>query len=123
MNEDNSSLYIEMREINNIDCLRFSFVGKLTKEDAVDGVKYWEDIFSYIPDGEKTTIIWDCKQMTGFENSARVEWQQAIRRLNSKIDIVWLVTNSKVIKAGAKLMSAFTSFNIKIVKRVSQISF
>lgn len=123
MNEDNSSLNIEMCEINNEDCLRFSFVGKLTKEDAVAGVKYWEDIFSSIPDGEKTTVIWDCKQMTGFENIARVEWQQAIRKLNSQIDIVWLVANSKVIKAGAKVMSVFTSFNIKTVKSESQISF
>lgn len=121
MDKEEKSLDIEMLEINDEDCLKFCFSGKLTKEDAVEGISYWEDIFDSIPEGEKTKIIWDCKEMTGFENSARVEWQHAVKKLKTKIDVIWLIANSKVIKAGAKVMSMFSSFKIKNVDNEDEL--
>ncbi len=116
MNEEKKSLEIEMCEINDEECLRFTFIDKLLEVDAVDGVEEWKEIFSSAEDGEKIKVIWDCLEMTGFDSKARVAWQQAIKQLKKQIDVVWLITDSKAIKAGAKLMSAFTSFKIKVVK-------
>jgi len=59
--------------------------------------------------------------MSGFENKARVIWQKAIKRLKNQIAVVWLITDSKTIKTGAKLMSLFTSFEIKVVKTEKEI--
>ena len=61
--------------------------------------------------------------MTGFENKARVIWQKAIKELKKQIDCVWLISDSKIIRAGAKVMSAFTSFSLNVVNDESKIKF
>jgi len=121
MNEEKKSLEIEMCEINDEECLRFTFIDKLLEADAVNGVEEWKEIFSSAEESEKITVIWDCLEMTGFDSKARVAWQKAIKQFKKQIDIVWLITDSKAIKTGAKLMSAFVSFKIKVVKSEAAI--
>jgi len=121
MVEDIKTVEIELCEVNNEDCLKFTFVDKLIEKDAIEGVKEWEDIFSSVDINEKTTIIWDSTHMTGFENKARIIWQKTIKKLKQQIKTVWLITDSKTIHAGAKLMSLFTSFEIKVVKLEEEI--
>lgn len=116
MNEVKKSLEIEFFEINDEDCLKFTFVDKFLETDAEKGVEDWKDIFNSAEDGVKLTVVWDALEMTGFDNKARIIWQKAIKKFKNQIGVVWLVTDSKTIKAGAKLMSAFTSFKIKVVK-------
>ena len=120
MEAEQKSLEIELYNLKNEDWLKFTFKGKFKGEDAITGVEEWKNIFAPI-EGEKTALIWDCLEMTGFESKARTTWQQGMKELKDKIDTIWLITNSKIIKAGAKLMSAFTKFNIKVVKSEDEI--
>ena len=71
---------------------------------------------------EKIVIIWQCLEMEGYEAMARTTWQTAIKKLKSNIEAIWLITNSRVIKAGASIMSFFTSYDIKVVKSEQEIN-
>jgi len=113
---------VELVDFRGDSCLKFTFRGHLTSEDAELGVKEWRDFFNSTG-GEKVVVIWDSTQMTGFDNKARIIWQHAIKEMKSQIECVWLITDSKVIKAGAKLMSLFTSFCLKVVDSSDKIAF
>lgn len=114
------SLNTELYFLDNEECLKFTFKGNFREEDALEGIDDWKDIFASAQ-GESAVIIWDCLEMTGFENNARKAWQKAIKDLKNQIECVWLITDSKVIKAGAKVMNAFTSFKLNVVKSTENI--
>ena len=122
MAEERKNINIELVTFQGEDCLKFTFIGQFTEDDAVFGVSEWKELFASAGD-ERVIVIWDSKQMTGFENKARVIWQYAIKELKKQIDCVWLISDSKIIRAGAKVMSAFTSFNLKVVNDESKIKF
>ena len=113
---------VELVTFNNEDCLRFTFSGHFTVEDAEFGVSEWKDFFASAGN-QKVIVIWDARQMSGFDNKARVIWQHAIKELKKQIECVWLIADSKVIRAGAKVMSAFTSFCLKAVNDENKIKF
>ncbi|MCF6366643.1 MAG: hypothetical protein L3J35_10625 [Bacteroidales bacterium] len=113
---------IELFEIKNEDCLKFTFEGKFTQEQAVSGTEEWRQLFEGVGN-EKTTLVWDCARMTGFENNARIIWQKTMKGLKRKIKCVWLISNSKIIRTGANLMSKFVGFKIKAVKSEKEIAF
>lgn len=120
MYNDLKSLKIELYHLKDEECLKFIFKDKFKGKDAERSVVEWRDLFASLK-GERIPLIWDCLEMTGYETKARTTWQQAMKELKNQIDCVWLVTNSKIIKAGAKLMSAFTKFTIKVVKSENEI--
>jgi hypothetical protein len=122
MFENNTSVAIELCLVENVECLKFNFNGHLKTEDALIAIDEWKSLFESSTD-EKITIIWDCIHMTGFDNKARIAWQNAIKDLKSRFECVWLVTDNKIIKAGAKLMNTFTSFKMKVVKSLENIIF
>jgi len=122
MVDEARNINVELITFKGEDCLKFTFIGQFTLDDAEFGVSEWKDIFASAGD-EKVIVIWDSKQMTGFENKARVIWQKAIKELKKQIDCVWLISDSKIIRAGAKVMSAFTSFSLKVVNDESKIKF
>ena len=120
MDEEHKSLKIDLYLLKDEECLKFTFKDKFKEEDAVTAVEEWRDLFASLK-GEKILLIWDCLEMRGFETKARIAWQQAMKELKDQIDCVWLITNSKIIKAGAKVMSAFTKFTINVVKSENKI--
>lgn len=120
MQENEKSVELRLCDISNNECLRFTFIDELKANDAEKAVEEWKKLFDNLGD-EKLSVVWDCLQMTGFENKARVIWQKAMKDLKNNIDTVWLITNSNVIKAGAKLISTFTKFKMKVVKSQEEI--
>ena len=114
------SVDIELSVLNNEECLKFTFKENLKESDALEAIEEWKKLFQ-AAGGDKINVIWDCIEMTGFENKARVAWQHAIKELKKQINCVWLVTDSKMIKAGAKVMNKFISFKLKVVESVENI--
>ena len=114
------SLNTELFFIENEECLKFTFNGNFNGQDAIDGIEVWKELFESAQ-GESAVIIWDCLKMTGYETKARKAWQRAIKDLKNQIECVWLITDSKIIRAGAKLMNAFTSFKLNVVKSTENI--
>lgn len=113
---------IELCSVNEQDCLKFTFIDKLTEESALSGIEEWLSILSS-SNTEKINIVWDTTKMSGFENKARKLWQGTLKELRYQIDCVCLITNSSAIKAGAKLMNTFTPFKLKVVKKLEDVSF
>ena len=114
------SLNTELFYVENEECLKFTFNGNFKGQDAIEGIEVWKELFASAQ-GESAVIIWDCLEMTGFETKARKAWQRAIHDLKSQIECVWLITDSKIIRAGAKLMNTFTSFKLNVVKSTENI--
>ncbi len=61
---------IELFEIKNEECLKFTFNGKFSEEQAISGATEWRDLFDNSGE-EKAILVWDCIDMTGFESNAR----------------------------------------------------
>jgi len=113
---------IELINFKDEECIKFTFNGHFSVKNAEYGVNEWKEFFDSARD-QKIILIWDAVGMTGFDNKARVVWQHAIKDFKKQINCVWLISDSKVIIAGAKVMSAFTSFCLKAVKNTNQIKF
>lgn len=118
MNQDNPD--IQWKTIKNKEHLYFTFDGTLTLNDATLATKKWTDIFKTKING-KITIVWNCLKMSGYEPMARSVWQKKMKELKNQIDIIWLITDSSIVKAGANIMSVFTSYEIKTVKSEDEI--
>ena len=119
MNTKQQNPVIEVKRLNNSDYIYFTFKGKLSEKDAESGIVIWKSFL------EKSNVmrphIWNCTEMSGYEPMARIVWQKAIKELKNKISKIWLITNSPVIIAGAKILSLFTSFDISTVKSENEI--
>ncbi|MBI5742094.1 MAG: hypothetical protein HZA16_15455 [Nitrospirae bacterium] len=112
---------VEWMQKSGQECLKFTFKGKFSEQMALMAISKWKEAFISKP-GKKIVIVWDCLEMDGYETEARNKWQNALKSLKDQIDTVWLVTNSGFIKIGATLMSNFTSFKLKIVSSISEIT-
>src|SRR4030042_4176091 len=102
---------IEWQQIQNKNCLRFTFIGDLNEKKAIDAIRIWKEEFT-AKAGEKIILIWDCKEMTGYEPKARIHWQAALKELKNRIESIWLIKNSRIVKFGAMIMSALTPYEI-----------
>ena len=119
MSQEAKSLEIEICNTSFGDCITFTFTGEFKEVDALEGIEEWRNIFE--PLDTKVSLVWDCLKMTGFESGARVAWQKAMKEMGDRIDKVWLISSSPVIRTGAKLMSTFTKFKIKSVKTHEEV--
>lgn len=111
---------IENRTINGKEFLYFIFKGRLTVNDAQKAVIDWKKALENCKDMHPH--VWNCTEMTGYEPMARIVWQKAIKELKGKIDKIWLISDSSIIIAGAKILSIFTSFDICTVRSENDIT-
>ncbi|MDN4165552.1 hypothetical protein QWY31_08570 [Cytophagales bacterium LB-30] len=111
---------LELTEIQNRVAIVFHFEGLLTQQKAQEYVKQWHKIF-LSHNKEKIIIVFNASQMSDYQPMARVVFQTAIKELKTQIDSIWVISNSKVIKAGAALMSIFSSFQIATVGSLDDI--
>mgnify|MGYP001028572477 CR=1 FL=1 len=102
------------------DCLKFTFNGKFSDQDAVTATEKWRQIFA-TKKQEKIILIWDCLDMHDYDQQARSLWQNACKEMKDQISIIWVVTNSLLIRMGASVISVFTSLKIKVVATENEI--
>lgn len=120
MNSSIKNPQIELCNLENNNCLKFSFNGSLVEAEAKDAVLEWKRVFKS-KQGEKLTLVWDCNKMTGYDPGARIIWQNTLKELKDQISSIWLVSKSKMIRSGAMIISMITNYNIKVVKSESEI--
>ena len=121
MNATGNNPVIENRIHSNNEILHFTFKGRFTESDARNAVLQWND--SLRKGDAKLHHIWDCREMSGYDPMARIEWQKAIKELKNRIEKIWLISDSSLIIAGAMILSTFTTLEIKAVKSEEQVSF
>ena len=102
------------------NCLKFTFRGKFTEQNARLSLEKWKQAFAGHA-REKTPIIWNCLEMEDYDHEARTIWQTACKEMKDEIEIIWVVTNSLLIRMGASVISVFTSLKIKVVSSESDI--
>ena len=122
MNAVQNKLDIELCYLNNDGCLKFTFNEHFQEEDAAFAVEEWKELLASSRGG-KINIIWNCLDMKSYERKALSIWQQALKEFKKQIDDIWLITDSKKLKTGAMLMSAFSSLKIKVVKTEDMICY
>ena len=104
-----------------VPCLRFVFTEHLTEQAARAAIAEWRRAFDAVPMG-RITLIWDCREMRGYDSEARALWQQTLKELKQRIGPIWLITDSALIRMGASVMSLFSSLTIKPVRSESEIT-
>lgn len=100
---------------------KFSFIQKLTKNDAEKAIIEWQTKFEE-HQYEKFTLIWNCTRLTEYEPMARIFWQKKLKETENQIERIWLVSDSKMIRAGASLMRLFVKVDLKVVSSEEGIS-
>lgn len=111
---------IEWIEKSGKQCLKFTFQESFKAGDAGPAIEKWRQALAQKP-GERVVHIWDCLQMKDYEQQARTMWSDACKNLKDRIDTIWVITNSMLIKMGATVISVFTSLNIKVVSSETDI--
>ena len=101
-------------------CLKFTFQGSFKEQDAQAAIAKWREALATKP-GERIIHIWDCLAMKDYEQQARTMWSETCKDLKDQIDVIWVVTNSLLIKMGATVISVFTSMNIRVVSSEEDI--
>jgi hypothetical protein len=101
------------------DCLKFTFREKFTEQDAAASLDKWRQAFA--GQAQKVPLIWDCLAMNDYDHEARTIWQNACKDMKDNIDVIWVITNSILIRMGASVISVFTSLKIKVVSSESDI--
>lgn len=111
---------IEWIQKSGKQCLRFTFGERLATKEAETAIIEWREAFERSINNP-ITLIWDCRNMKGYDSNARTKWTDALKEMKSNIDTIWLITESSMIKMGASVMNMFVSLNIKIVSNESEI--
>lgn len=108
------------RTMGSRACLKFTFNGYLTEEDAERAILEWRRAFHSM-ENEPICVVWDCLNMEGYSHKARSEWTHAMLDLKAQIRSIWVITKSPIIKMGATVMGMFSGMNIHIVKSEDEI--
>jgi hypothetical protein len=118
MKSENPSL--EWFRKANKNCLKFTFKEKLTEKNAEIAIEEWRKIFQ-VMGIEPIVLIWDCREMKGYEGAVRSKWTEALKEMKSGIDTIWLISGSSMIRMGASVMGMITSLKIKTVASEADI--
>ncbi|MFY0687874.1 MAG: hypothetical protein JXQ90_11945 [Cyclobacteriaceae bacterium] len=109
---------VQWRSINHTEHLQFTFPSTFTVDDAVNFIEQSGSLLNY---KEDVIMIWDCSQMRRYQPGSRELWQGFIKEHQSKISKIWLVSDSVMIRGGAKLIALFTSLDIVTVTSLDMI--
>ncbi len=113
------SLEIRKTHDRGRDFLTFTFKGKLTLYTceeacyAIVGVKEVDPSTSY-------THIWNCENMTGFDQKAKKRWMHTMDEMQRQIAEVWLISDKMLIRGAARLMSKFSEHQLKTFKSLDE---
>lgn len=100
--------------------LKFDIVDIFTLQEDLRASESWKAKFQERK-GEKTNIISETREMVSCEPLARQVWQKTIAELRQPIAGIWVITDSKPMAAGAKIMGIFTSNSIQTVSSGEKI--
>lgn len=102
--------------------LQFDFAGHLDEATALKAISVWrEKLASLHPLDAKVDLIYNCTCMTGFDTAARKKWQETMKELQPRTNVIWIVSDNIFIIGAAKTMSLLTRYTIKSVESLDEI--
>ena len=105
---------LEWVQKHEADFFKITFQEMFTRNNAQQASEEWIKQFKS-KEPLKFHVIFDAKNLDDYEPTARSIWQRTISTLKNQILDITVITDSKVIAAGAKIMGVFTSFKINTV--------
>ncbi|MFA9389180.1 MAG: hypothetical protein ACERKD_05210 [Prolixibacteraceae bacterium] len=111
---------IEWRKMEQKKVLVLTFGETFSTSDCEQAVVTCENLFQNAGN-EKITMIWECLKMQRYDSPARSLWQRMLKNNKDRIGTIWLIADSLVIKAGARVISNITSYDIKNVSSFDEI--
>jgi len=112
---------VSIEHIGGKPTVKFVFQGVFTARAAAKAVDQWKSVLQQLGARAGVTYVWDCQEMAGYEPDARLAWQKAMKEYRATTQTIWLVTTSRLIKAGAMILSTFTGYPIKTVSTEAEI--
>jgi len=108
--------------VDGRESLQIDFHGVLTNQEALRLSAEWKAQFA-ARGGQKFNVIFNCLAMKDYEPMARFTWQKTIGDLKNQIGGICVVTENRLIAAGAGIIGLFTSFKIRTVNTLTKIEF
>jgi hypothetical protein len=117
-----ASVSVQLIRKNEKLYLQFDFIGHLNEAIAVEAISEWrKKLESLHPPDAKVDLIYNCIFMTGFDTAARKKWQETMKELQPRTNVIWIVSDNIFIIGAAKTMSILTRYTIKSVKSLDEI--
>lgn len=107
--------------IQDKTCLVITFNGIFTETDANKLSAYLNRQIAELEETNTFPLICRCLYMTDYEAHARLVFQNFLQAHVNRLESIWVVTESRAIKYGSKLMNMFVSIPIQIVANENQI--
>ena len=103
-------------------CLKFTFTEDFSENDAKNASIQWQEALAARPH-ERIIHIWDCLEMTDYDQEAKKIWIEKCKALRLQIDTIWLISDSLLINMGARIISLMTYLDIRVVQSEQKIRF
>ena len=111
---------IEWLKKSEKQCLRFIFDETLTVPAAEAAIAEWKEAFRSVTE-QSITLIWDCRKMKNYDGAAKDKWTSALKEMKTRIETIWIISDSAIIRMGASMMGLLTSLKIKAISSESEI--
>jgi hypothetical protein len=117
-----ANVLVRLIEKNNKPYLQFDFTGHLDEGTAVKAIAEWKkELASLTTTGSKIDLIYNCISMSGFDTAARRKWQEAMKELQPRTDVIWIISDNIFIIGAAKTMGVLTRYTIKAVRSLDDV--
>jgi hypothetical protein len=121
VHESSRAAHASWEVIQGRKCLVITFNGIFTEADANKLTDYLNRQIAELAETDTFPLICRCLYMTDYEAHARLVFQNFLQAHVNRLESIWIVTESNVIKYGSKLMNIFVSIPIQVVANESQI--
>ncbi|MFK7953974.1 MAG: hypothetical protein AB8B73_14095 [Ekhidna sp.] len=115
-----SNIDVSMNSQYKGNCMYFQFKGTFDKSASESATKIWKDEFEKNP-FKQYKHIWDCTQMKDFHFDAKKAWTDTLAKYEPRIDVIYVVSESIVIRGAARLMTKLSKYDLKIFKSISEM--
>jgi hypothetical protein len=117
-----ASVSVHLIKKNEKPFIQFDFTGHLDEASAVKAISEWrKELANIHTPVAKVDLIYNCISMTGFDTAARKRWQETMKELQPRTDVIWIVSDNIFIIGAAKTMGILTRYTIKSVKSLEEI--
>ena len=117
-----ANVSIQLIRKNDKLYLQFDFAGHLDEATALKAISAWkEKLASLHPPDAKVDLIYNCVSMTGYDTAARKKWQETMKELQTRTNVVWIISDNIFMIGAAKTMGVLTRYTIKTVRSLEDV--
>lgn len=101
---------IECRMERSKPYLFLYFDGHLSEDDTMEAILKIISLFKECKG--KTTMVWECTRMTGYDEGSREMWQEFMKDIRTRLEEVHLISQNVLIRVGGSVVGMFAGMKI-----------